>query len=183
MSTLSPKDRVSLCMFSFADGRVAALRASATVPISATTTPKKKLAPVPRKVSARTSPATSPANISPPAISAPLWAASSPPSSAAMSNPRSPAPSPTWPKLSCSPSTFPSTNIARPSAPIPGANPSAPPSTATTSTASRPIAPAAFRPSFPRNPSNPATPNLNRSLRHPLPPPNNQLRPIPRKRP
>src|SRR6266853_1580486 len=55
-----------------------------------------------------------------------------------MLNPEPPAPSPTWPKLSCKPSTSPSRNISTPSAPTAGANPSAIPSTTTTTTSSGP---------------------------------------------
>jgi len=54
----------------------------------------------------------------------------------------------------CRPSTSPSTNIARPSAPMPGANPSATPSTATTTTSSRPTP----------NPTSPNPPTSARNL-------------------
>src|SRR5216684_1641933 len=66
-----------------------------------------------------------------------------------MLNPEPPAPSPTWPKLSCKPSTSPSRNISTPSVPAAGANPSATPSTTTTTTSSRPPPPPLPNPSPP----------------------------------
>jgi hypothetical protein len=72
MSSLSPKDRVSLCSFTFADGHRCRTPRTGKIPISASTTPKKKPAPAPQNRSAKTWPTSSPANTFPPAISAPI---------------------------------------------------------------------------------------------------------------
>ncbi len=88
MSSLSAKDRVSLCMFTFADGRRCRTPRISSHPHFCFYHAKKE-------ARARTAETLG----------------------------------------------SPSTNIVRPSAPMPGANPSATPSTATTTTASRPPLP------------------------------------------
>jgi len=84
MSSLSPKDRVSLCSFTFSDGRRCRTPRTGKNPHFCFYTPKKKPAPAPQKNSAKTWATSSPATTSPLATSAPPWAASSPPLSAAM---------------------------------------------------------------------------------------------------
>jgi len=71
MSSLSPKDRVSLCLFTFEDGRRCRTPRTGNHPTSASTTPKRSPAPKPPINSPKTSPASSPATTSPPTISAP----------------------------------------------------------------------------------------------------------------
>ena len=150
MSSLRPQDRKSLCRFTFADGRQSR-------------TPRSPGHPHPssdhdRKDSQSRSADKLASELSyffsgrylPPAILAPPSAASCPPSSAATSSPAPPAPSPTWPKLSCRPSISPSTNTLTLLATTAGANPSATP---TTTTFSRPI------------PNRPNLSNLNPSPR------------------
>jgi hypothetical protein len=77
MSSLSAKDRKSLCRFTFADGRECRIPPPLAIPTSAPTTPAKTPRPAPPINSPAISLISSPANTSPLAISPPHSAASS----------------------------------------------------------------------------------------------------------
>ncbi len=77
MSPVSPKDRVSLCLFTFTDGRRCRTPRTGRHPHFCFYHAQRRPAPKPRKHSPKTSPAFFPATIFPPAISAPPSPASS----------------------------------------------------------------------------------------------------------
>ncbi len=166
MSSLSPKDRVSLCMFSFADGRRCRTPRTRNNPrFCFYHTQKEARARTAQKLGkdlayffsgdylSACDLSTALARLIPAVVRGDVKSKTAPPT-----------PSLIWSKPSCRPSTSPSTNTSTLSARTAGANPSATPSTATTTTAFRP----------PPNPSpdapSPNPPNLN-----PSPPqPNNR---------
>ena len=69
-------DRASLCSFTFADGRVAVLRASPVIRSSALSMPANRRKPRPPKISVAMPGISSLAVISPLATSTPPWVAS-----------------------------------------------------------------------------------------------------------
>ncbi len=166
MPSLSPKDRVSLCQFTFADGRRCRTPRTGNHPYFCFDHAQKEA----RAHAAESlgkdltyffsgdylsacDLATALGRLLPAVVCGDV-------------NPEPPAPSPTWPKPSCRPSISPSTNTSTPLALTAGAIPSATPSTATTTTA------------FPRppNPSSPNHRNLNPNPFRHRPHPN-QLQP------
>ena len=138
MSSLSAKDRVSLCSFTFSDGRRCRTPRSAGHPHLCSDHARKDSQARAADRLARDLSYSSPANTSPPAISAPPSAALSSAYPAVTSSRAPPAPSPISPKPLSKPSIWPRTSTSMPSTPTAGAGPSAIPSRATTTTSSRP---------------------------------------------
>src|SRR5437879_8244702 len=138
MSSLSPKDRVSLCQFTFSDGRrCRSPRTGKNPHFCFDHAQKEARARTAQSLGKDLAYFFSGGYLSACDLSSALGRLI-PAVLRGDVNPEPPVPSPIWPKLSYKPSTSPSRNISTPSAPTAGANSSAIPSTATTPTSSRP---------------------------------------------